>query len=105
LRQQAEQLPPRPRTRCGFAKDPAERNRRAHRPVAFLARLEESDPLIWIKGAFRRSANRRAMTDEKPHPTRTDQARQAAAEYASDLREILVDCTTGRSAGIAPLRI
>ena len=28
------------------------------------------------------------MTDEKPHPTRTDLARQAAEEYASDQREI-----------------
>ena len=35
------------------------------------------------------SANRQAMTDEKPHPTRTDLARQIAEEYASDQREII----------------
>jgi hypothetical protein len=29
------------------------------------------------------------MTDEKPSPTRTDQAWQIAEEYASDQREII----------------
>ena len=57
--------------------------------MAFLARLEGSDTLIVIKGHVWLSANRQAMTDEKPHPTRTDLARQAAAGYASDQREII----------------
>jgi hypothetical protein len=57
--------------------------------MAFLARLEGSDTLILIKGHLWLSANRQAMTGEKPHPTRTDRARQVAEEYASDQREII----------------
>jgi hypothetical protein len=57
--------------------------------MAFLARLEGSEPLIFIKGHLWISANRQAMADEKPHPTRIDLARQVAEEYASDQREII----------------
>jgi hypothetical protein len=43
------------------------------------------DDDLWI------SANRQApnLTDEKQDRTRTDLARQAAEEYARDLREII----------------
>jgi hypothetical protein len=46
--------------------------------------------MVFIKNCFLISADRQAtnLTDEKPDPTRTDLARQAAEEYASDLREI-----------------
>ncbi|MGY2904388.1 hypothetical protein ACVWVY_003409 [Bradyrhizobium sp. URHC0002] len=54
-----------------------------------LARPERSDPLILIKSHLWLSANREAMTDEKPHPSRTDSAKQVVEEYASDLREII----------------
>ena len=40
---------------------------------------------LWIS-ADRQGTN---LTEEKPCPTRTDLARQAAEEYASNLREII----------------
>jgi hypothetical protein len=58
--------------------------------MAFLAQPEGSDTLILIKGHLWLSANRQAITDEKPHPTRTDLAGQVAEEYASDQREIIM---------------
>jgi hypothetical protein len=57
--------------------------------MAFLDPLEGSDTLILDQGPPWLSANRQAVTDEKPHPTRTDLARQIAEEYASDQREII----------------
>jgi hypothetical protein len=40
---------------------------------------------LWIS-ADRQGTN---LTEEKQYPTRTDLARQAAEEYASELREII----------------
>ena len=47
--------------------------------------------MILIKNGLWIADNRQAtnLTDEKPHPSRTDLARQAAEEYASELREII----------------
>ena len=47
--------------------------------------------MISIKNDLWISANRQRtnLTEEKQYPTRTDLARQAAEEYASELREII----------------